>query len=130
MGKLENRKKVLVIDDEADVTEQLSANLEASGYEVETLNKPVKAVDTVQQFKPDVVLLDYRMPKASGADVFNNIRRIRGFATTPIIFVSAAAPSAGEDSDPTAAHGGPMQKPVDMKQLVKRIEAELAALEG
>ena len=45
MGKTENKKRVLVIDDEVDVAEQLSMNLTESGYEVETLNKPVKAVE-------------------------------------------------------------------------------------
>ena len=129
MGKSENKKKILVIDDERDVAEQLSINLEASGYEVETLNKPLKAAETVQAFKPDAVLLDYRMPKASGAEVLNNIRRLRGFATTPIIFVSAVVAAGDSAKDPTEAHGGPMQKPVEIKDLVKRIEAELKAIE-
>ena len=70
------------------------------------------------------------MPKASGADVLNNIRRLRGYATTPVVFVSAVAPAGAQAKDPTEAHGGPLQKPVEIKDLVKRIEAEFAALEN
>jgi len=129
MGEPNKKHKILVIDDEAEVTEMVATNLTEHGYEVETLTKPRAAAEVALRFKPDVILLDYIMPKASGSDVLHNLRRMARFAKTPIVFVSAVAPPTGNNADPTTAGGGPVQKPVEMADLVKRIEAELKALE-
>ena len=54
--------RILVVDDESDVTELLEYKLEQEGYRVETLNDPLACIAKVREFEPELVLLDIMMP--------------------------------------------------------------------
>ena len=67
--------KLLVVDDEPDIVELLSASLRYAGFEVSTATSGRQALAEARRFRPDLVLLDVMMPDVDGFEV---IRRLRG----------------------------------------------------
>ena len=128
------KHKILVVDDEANFVELVQLNLEKRGFEVKTITKPLDVIKVAREYKPDLILLDYIMPKMTGDEVLANLKRQPELIKTPVVFISAiAAPKAVKKSegiapDTTVAGSGIIAKPVQMNNLVARIEAELAAL--
>ena len=68
-------KKILVVDDEPDITLSIKNGLKRKGFEVDTYNDPLKALD---DFKPDVydlLLVDIRMPKLNGFELYRELKK-------------------------------------------------------
>src|SRR6185503_7898156 len=84
------KKRVLVIDDEASFARMVKLNLEKTGeFEVRVENKANYAVSTAREFRPDLILLDVIMPAMDGGDVSNQIKRDRTLRDIPLIFLTA-----------------------------------------
>jgi CheY-like chemotaxis protein len=62
-------KRVLTVDDDVQTTRSLKGLLEAKGFSVKIENDSTKVLATARAFRPDIVILDYLMPKAHGGDV-------------------------------------------------------------
>ena len=60
------RKKILAIDDEAEILEMLRESLEAEGYDVCTARDGIEGLEVAQKFKPDLIFLDVMMPRMDG----------------------------------------------------------------
>lgn len=80
-------KKILVVDDEIDFTELMKIRLEASGYDVMTLNGGEQVLNIVRKDKPDAVLLDIMMPGIDGLAVLKQLRLLD--AKLPVFIVTA-----------------------------------------
>lgn len=68
-------KKILVVDDEPDITSSIKAGLEKKGFQVQVYNEPLKALT---DFKPDLydlLLIDIRMPKMNGFELYREIKK-------------------------------------------------------
>ena len=79
--------KLLVVDDEPDIVELLSASLKYHGYEVATANSGRQAMEEARRFRPDMILLDVMMPELDGFDV---LRRLRGEGSrSPVLVLTA-----------------------------------------
>ena len=78
--------RILVVDDESDVTELLEYKLEQEGYRVATLNDPLACIAKVREFEPELVLLDIMMPELSGIQLCRIIRADPITKEIPIIF--------------------------------------------
>ncbi len=79
-------KKILVVDDEADILELLKYNLKKEGYHVKTVNNGVDAVEVAKSFFPDLVLLDIMMPNQDGVETCRQLREIPELGNTFIVF--------------------------------------------
>lgn len=84
-----NNKKILVVDDEADIVELITFQLERDGYKVISAKDGIEAVSKINRDKPDLVLLDIMMPRMSGLDVVEFIRGKDDTISLPIIIISA-----------------------------------------
>jgi two-component system alkaline phosphatase synthesis response regulator PhoP len=85
-----DKKRVLVVDDEPDITFFIKAGLEQTGeYEVMEINDATEAVEVARSFVPDVILLDVMMPRLDGGDVAYQIRQIPQLHDKLIIFLTA-----------------------------------------
>ena len=82
-------KKILVVDDEADVRLFLTTLLEQNGYETITAEDGLAALEVARRENPDLISLDLQMPDKTGTDFYKNLSRDPDLKETPIIVVSA-----------------------------------------
>lgn len=121
-------KRILVVDDEPDVIQIVSAVLKTKGYEVETGTDGQACLDAVSRRRPDLVLIDLMMPIVSGLEVVRRLRRDDELKTIPIIVMSAAAKESGKSEDFFREGLGIedfIAKPFDPLALLGRVEAVL-----
>lgn len=70
-----NKKKVLIVEDDVDISEMYRIRITASGFEVETAANGQIGIDKMKKFVPDLVLLDIVMPKKDGFDLLEEVRQ-------------------------------------------------------
>ncbi len=127
IGVAMQKKRILVVDDEAGVTRSIKLNLEHLGaYEVCTENNARQALKTAREFKPDLILLDVMMPEMDGDTVAAQLRETAALKNTPIVFLTAVV-SNKETKGQEAVIGGQnfLAKPVDLAELTRCIEEHL-----
>lgn len=83
------KKRILLVDDEVEITSAMRRNLEATGrFEVMEINNPSIALANARRFRPDLVLLDIMMPEMDGGALAADIAEDIYLADVPIIFLS------------------------------------------
>jgi DNA-binding response OmpR family regulator len=123
----ENSKaRVLVVDDNPDITLTVKTGLEASGlFEVDTFNDSELAVSSFKPGLYDLALLDFKMPKMYGYELYDEMKKIDN--KLKICFMTATYQDyeALRAAFPTVEVECYIQKPIEIKDLVRRINAEL-----
>lgn len=118
-------KRVLVVDDEKDVTELLEYKLKQAGLLVRALNDPLRAIGMARDLRPDLIILDVMMPDLTGIQLLRMIRSDALLQDTPVMFLTAK----GETEDRLKGlEGGAddyLAKPFDPRELVLRAQALL-----
>jgi two-component system KDP operon response regulator KdpE len=115
-------KRILVVDDERQITTILRTSLQNSGYSVETAKNGLEAFEKFEAAPPDLIITDLSMPEMNGLELTQAVRRV---ADTPIIVLSV------RDSDSmkvTALDEGAddyLTKPFSMNELLARVRAQL-----
>src|SRR5437867_391881 len=85
-----DKKRILIVDDEADFNLLVKLNLEATGhYEVKSETHPERALPAARQFQPHLILLDVMMPQLNGGEVASRLRAEPGLDRIPILFLTA-----------------------------------------
>ncbi|CAK4075707.1 response regulator transcription factor [Vibrio sp. MarTm2] len=112
--------KILLIEDDRDISQLTKMYLTAEGYEVEAIEDGSIAIDKIQEYKPDLVLLDLMLPGKSGAEICNEARQ---FYTGMIMVLTAAEDEMSEVSLFKFGADDYVTKPVRGHILVARIEA-------
>jgi two-component system response regulator VicR len=82
-------KKILVIEDDKDIADLVKLVLETEDFVVETVLDPEQAYPRAKEYAPDAILLDLRMPKMDGWEVFKLLRSDKEFAHVPIAILTA-----------------------------------------
>lgn len=123
-----NEKKVLIVDDEPDVTGTFKVGLEERGFKVETFNDPETALSNFKPGKYDILLLDIKMPKMNGFELYEKIRKIDGDAKTKVCFITAYEVyyQSLREQFPETKIECYIKKPIQITDLSKRLHAELA----
>ena len=115
--------KILIVDDDPDITEILTYNLSNEGYNVKSAVNGVEALKKAKKFIPDIILLDVMMPEMDGIEACSQLREIESLSKSMIIFLSAR----GEDFTQIAAFDAGaddyINKPVKPKILLKKISS-------
>lgn len=83
-------KKILVVDDNEDITEMVQTMLESSPYSCVTVNTGQQCLDLVKQQKFDLILLDMAMPEMSGLDVLTKLKENNISRETKVVLVTAS----------------------------------------
>ena len=122
-----NTARILVIDDEPEITEIVKTFLEESGYRVAVVNSPSEAVEKARAFKPDVVLLDIMMPGVDGYDICQQLKADPQFAGVPIIFLTGK--DRTDDMGRSFRSGGDMfiKKPFSCERLLEIVNIVLVS---
>ncbi|MCU1620463.1 MAG: mprA [Modestobacter sp.] len=127
-GAQKPEARLLVVDDEPNIRELLSASLRYAGFEVATAPDGQQALAVAEQFRPDLLVLDVMMP---GLDGFGVVRRLRQNGMhTPVLFLTAR--DASEDKVTGLTLGGDdyVTKPFSLDEVLARIRAVLRRSQG
>lgn len=118
------KKRILIVDDEASFTRMVKLNLEKTGqFEVREENKATYALPAAREFKPDLIILDVIMPNLDGGDIFGQLQNDRHLKGTPVIFLTATV-SPREAGVKGFNSGGALflAKPVTVENLIACIQ--------
>lgn len=118
-------KKILLIDDEHDILEILSYNLEKEGYLVYTADNGVDGVEIAKKIVPDLVLLDVMMPQKDGIETCKELRSIDKLDNTLIVLLSARAEEFSQLAGYEAGANDYVVKVIKPKVLISKINALL-----
>ena len=119
-------KRVLVVEDEENISQTLRYNLTREGYEVSEAATGTAAIELARQRHPDLILLDLMLPEMSGLDV---CRVLRAEMSTPILMLTA---KAGEIDTVVGLQVGAddyVTKPFSLNELMARVAAMLRRAE-
>ena len=114
--------KILVVDDDTNISELLRMYLEKEGYEVKTASDGVEGITAFRMYEPDLVLLDIMMPKKDG---WQTCREIREQSSKPIIMITAKGETIDKVLGLELGADDFIVKPFDMKEVFARIKAVL-----
>lgn len=115
-------QRILVADDEAQITRVLRRSLAAYGYEVQVAAEGQEALAVFQQWTPDLVITDLSMPEMSGLEL---CRKLRGISRVPIIVLSVKAEERIKVEALDAGADDYVTKPFSIDELLARIRAAL-----
>jgi len=118
-------RKVLIADDEPDILEIVSFNLQAEGYEVFTAKNGDEAIEEAKKNHPDLIILDVMMPRKNGFEVCNILRLQPEFKDTLIIFLTALNDETTEIKGLETGGDDYITKPISPKVLISRVNALL-----
>lgn len=117
------KRKILIVDDEKDVVEFIKGALESmnNGYLIETAGDGYEALIKMGDFKPELLILDIRMPKIDGFEV---CRRIKGDSSTRDTRILAVSAYGAEDLDRIRLCGADncLPKPIRLKDFQKTVQ--------
>jgi two-component system KDP operon response regulator KdpE len=114
--------RILVIDDEAQITRVLRAALSAQGYDVRIANDPEEGLRLFRDWPPDLVITDLMMPTMSGVEV---CRMIRTRSTTPVLVLSVREHERSKVEALDAGADDYVTKPFSIQELLARVRAHL-----
>ena len=116
-----NVNRILIVDDEPDVTELLKYKLEQDGHLCQVVNNPLSFISVAREFNPNLILLDIMMPELNGLQLCKMVRSDPKMNTIPIIFLTARGEV--EDRIKGLESGGDdyISKPFNTKELMLRV---------
>ena len=119
---MENRKRILVVDDEPEITLVLRSGLTKHGYDVRVANEGEAALELFQAWTPDLVVTDLSMPNMDGLKF---CQRLRAQSTIPIIVLSVKSDEATKVEALDTGADDYVTKPFGIGELLARVRAAL-----
>ncbi len=115
-------KKILVVDDEHQISRVLKRSLQAHRYDVRTAADGESALDTFRDFHPDLVITDLQMPEMNGIELCREIRKL---SAVPIVVLSVKGDEKTKVEALDAGADDYITKPFGMDELLARVRATL-----
>lgn len=113
--------RVLIVDDEPEMADYLSLILEASGMVPRRVNEPMRILEVLTEFQPDLVLMDIYMPACSGREISTLIRQDPRFVSIPIIFLSSETDKVVQLRAMRVGADGFLTKPILPEDLISAV---------
>lgn len=113
--------RVLVVDDEASLTDLLSMALRYEGWEIKTAAEGIKAVALAREFRPDAIVLDIMLPDIDGLQVLQRVRA--DGSDVPVLFLTAKDALDDRIAGLTAGGDDYVTKPFSLEEVVARLRA-------
>jgi DNA-binding response OmpR family regulator len=125
---VKNNHKILVIDDEPEITDIVKAFLTNAGYQVMVENSPVNAIERAKKFKPNLVLLDIMMPFMDGYEVCSALKKDSQTTNIPVLFLTGK--DATDDGGKVFESGGDLfvKKPFSCERLLQMVRMVLMSV--
>ncbi len=125
MNKTNGDFKILIVDDEEDITELVEYNLKKEGYQTLKAHNGREAYEKALIFKPQLILMDVMMPEMNGIETCKKIRSTKEIEDSLVIFLSARSDEDTEIQGFEVGGNDYIKKPIRMSVLVKRIQSIL-----
>jgi two-component system alkaline phosphatase synthesis response regulator PhoP len=120
---MNNKNRVLVVDDEPDILELLEYNLIKEGYEVKTAMNGIRAIELAKEFHPELILMDIMMPKMDGIEACRKIRELPKMKEAFILFLTSRTEEYSEVAAFEVGASDFITKPIKPRALMSRISA-------
>ncbi len=121
------RRVIVAADDDEDILALVAFRLQRAGHEVHTAHDGEQALQLILDRSPDLVILDVRMPKMTGIEVVQALRREEATRAVPVILLTASVQEESVKSGFDAGADEYIKKPFSPHELVGRVEAMLSA---
>jgi len=119
------KKKILIVDDERDIVKALMIRLQGAGYEVVTAFDGAQGIFVAHKEKPDLILLDIRMPAGDGFSVAEKLKHSVNTFSIPVIFLTGSPERNAEERATTLGARFYIKKPYDPEELLDAIKRAL-----
>src|ERR1700742_2637101 len=116
------RSRILVVDDETQITRVLKTTLQSQGYEVKTASDGESALDLAMDWIPDLIITDLSMPRMTGIEL---CRAVRERSQVPIIVLSVREEEKNKIDALDAGADDYVTKPFSVNELLARVRANL-----
>jgi DNA-binding response OmpR family regulator len=113
--------KILIADDELRLRKVVVLHLKKNGFEVVEASNGQKALDLLNTFEPDIIILDIMMPEKDGIEACKEIRSIEKYKNTPIILLTAKSGADDVEEGLEAGANEYITKPFSPKTLIEKI---------
>ena len=117
----QEKKHILIIDDDIEILNALRILLEPK-YKIMTISESLKVMGTLEDFQPDLIILDADLPLINGPNLCLRIKRIAKFKEIPIIFISAHTNGYFKKKSIEAGAEAYIEKPFDYEKFVETID--------
>jgi len=117
------KKKILVVEDDRDISELITYNLEREGYEIACLYDGSQVVDFVHKRKPELIILDLMLPEVDGIEICRTLKSDSATKQIPIVMLTAKSEEADVVVGLQMGADDYIPKPFSPKVLVARIKA-------
>lgn len=120
---------ILLVDDEEDILEFISYNLNAEGYKVTTAKNGIEAIKKAKKHLPQLIILDVMMPEMDGIEACEKMRTIPELSKTIITFLTARGEDYSQVAGFEAGADDYITKPIKPKVLISKVKALLRRFE-
>lgn len=127
---MNNKKKILLVDDEQDMVYAVKMQLEASGFKVLTAQDGQEGLDKARKENPDLIILDLMLPRIDGYKVCRMLKFDEKYKNIPVIIYTARAQEADEKLGYEVGANAYMTKPFDPRKLLAKINELLNSREA
>jgi two-component system, OmpR family, alkaline phosphatase synthesis response regulator PhoP len=125
MAEKDNTPRILLVDDEEDILEFVSYNLQREGFKVFSARNGIEAIQMTGKIKPDLIILDVMMPEMDGIAACEEIRKLPGCKNVIIAFLTARGEDYSQIAGFEAGADDYITKPIRPKVLISRVRALL-----
>ena len=119
------KEKILLVDDEPDIIDLISYNLEKEGYQIKSASNGLDAIAIAKDFLPDLILLDVMMPEMDGIETCVEMRNVDDLKSSVIAFLTARGEDYSQIAGFDAGADDYISKPIKPRVLLSRIQALL-----
>lgn len=123
-GKVSGR--ILIVDDEEDITNSIKSGLKHLGLDVDAYNDPIKALAEYEPTKYDIVILDIHMPKLNGFELYRRLKKADGQTIFCFLTAFEILPSEFGKMFPDSDMKTFLKKPISLSELARQLEDILA----
>ena len=118
-------KRIAIVEDEAELASLIEYNLSRQGYQAQILGGGRGTMKALEQYKPDLILLDVMLPDADGFELCRQIRQSAGLGRTPVLFLTARSEEVDRVLGLEIGGDDYLTKPFSLRELVARVKAHL-----
>jgi two-component system phosphate regulon response regulator PhoB len=118
-------KRIAIVEDESELASLIEYNLTRSGYQAQILTGSEATLKSLEQARPDLILLDVMLPEMDGFELCRMIRKSPVLARTPVLFLTARSDEVDRVLGLEIGGDDYMTKPFSPRELIARIKAHL-----